>query len=1076
MKRQRPSRSATILITALLFVGVGWAFAQTESPVGTNRKGPILSDDSPTPPAPQGKPYAEVKNFIYRLKREQALPLAESLHRIYPHLHFSADLQGNALILTGGTPMMHERLRRFLTYSELTSDEKAKRGLPEFVRTFLEGKDIEMVVQISSDTSAPVAPPAIVTVSQQGGLTFQEREQSAARGVTLNELVPLVATHNSFIVQSDKAAPAGIVAQLVTVLRQGDKGSATVTLREANDKAKLDSALRPGSGSTPLGDLSIPTHGIISILSDSTFEWRPSSLLNPSMSSRIEMVSIDKLYEIVPVGIPIRVEAAPGMAFGSLAKVLDLLRQRNATITITSLQPTFPDAEAGSLNRSRAAGLAEPVPTAAPALQVASTANSTPSADAPHTKAARKQYQNAEANIPASSRDWKTRQSLSEEERKALHDKVRHAFEARQQLLRQEIAEFHNRLDRLNQMLEDRERAKDTIIDRRVAELLDPNLRWDATDVPATSAAPSPAGTANPSPTSNPLDTPHPVSGERSSLKIFKLKYASATDLAITLEQVRRSKSISMRTSVDKPGNSLIVFAPPADMQIIEALLTHLDIPPVMSLPAAESPPLVGTKGEPVPNNSPITLKAPGGEQQSLNIFRLRHVTAGDIENMLRHLSSEETFAAHTSVDVSTNSLIVSAQPNDMHIVEALILKLDVPRPQETFDAEKELARWQGQWLIVSEESDGKLQQRDKSSLHSLTVAGTTLTISVRNSETNQLTSAKGVVSLSSIGAGPKVFVFQTPSPVSGIYKFSEGKLVICYYNVQSPDSGALPTSFQTTPGSGLGVLTFDKVATAAKDTNYRTTAPTVKSPSNKSNPLPDLPDQLGRPDATKDLPVPLPNDDARTGELDGLWEAIYPSDPFVQIPEEKRLRLVVHRGVMGTFHGNRKLSLSKVTLDTTKSPHQIILEADRTLRGIYEIKDGGLRLSVAAAELALPTRFGTENPEFKRTTTQPPQNLLAAMYSDEVGGIPVVSLQWSILVDDARFNKLTPYITEEQFINFLKQEGFSTEAAKAPDGRSLYSMTLGDGTHVVLSFSQGKCINLEKVQQPKANSNNPSM
>ena len=80
-------------------------------------------------------------------------------------------------------------------------------------------------------------------------------------------------------------------------------------------------------------------------------------------------------------------------------------------------------------------------------------------------------------------------------DRPALRKKVAAAFEARQDMLRLELNEFRNRLDRLMRTFEDRERAKDTIIDRRVDELLNPNLRWDEesqtpqANLPTTGAA-----------------------------------------------------------------------------------------------------------------------------------------------------------------------------------------------------------------------------------------------------------------------------------------------------------------------------------------------------------------------------------------------------------------------------------------------------------------------------------------------------------------------------------------------------------------------------------------------------------
>ena len=61
-----------------------------------------------------------------------------------------------------------------------------------------------------------------------------------------------------------------------------------------------------------------------------------------------------------------------------------------------------------------------------------------------------------------------------------LRDAVKQAFEARQKLQRAELAEFAERLQRIQQSIEMRDRVSQQIIDRRVEELLDPNLNWDS--------------------------------------------------------------------------------------------------------------------------------------------------------------------------------------------------------------------------------------------------------------------------------------------------------------------------------------------------------------------------------------------------------------------------------------------------------------------------------------------------------------------------------------------------------------------------------------------------------------------
>ncbi|MEQ9588050.1 MAG: secretin N-terminal domain-containing protein [Parvibaculaceae bacterium] len=69
---------------------------------------------------------------------------------------------------------------------------------------------------------------------------------------------------------------------------------------------------------------------------------------------------------------------------------------------------------------------------------------------------------------------------------KQLHEElrvlVRNAFEARQELQRAELAEFAQRLQGIQRSIEMRDRISQQIIERRVEELLDPNLKWDSAD------------------------------------------------------------------------------------------------------------------------------------------------------------------------------------------------------------------------------------------------------------------------------------------------------------------------------------------------------------------------------------------------------------------------------------------------------------------------------------------------------------------------------------------------------------------------------------------------------------------
>ena len=79
------------------------------------------------------------------------------------------------------------------------------------------------------------------------------------------------------------------------------------------------------------------------------------------------------------------------------------------------------------------------------------------------------------------------KQKQSPTERKQLEEQVQtlvqEAFQARQTLQRAELETFRRRLDAVEKQIGERERRKDEIIQRRVNELLNPNLKWDSVDV-----------------------------------------------------------------------------------------------------------------------------------------------------------------------------------------------------------------------------------------------------------------------------------------------------------------------------------------------------------------------------------------------------------------------------------------------------------------------------------------------------------------------------------------------------------------------------------------------------------------
>lgn len=71
------------------------------------------------------------------------------------------------------------------------------------------------------------------------------------------------------------------------------------------------------------------------------------------------------------------------------------------------------------------------------------------------------------------------RQTPDDAKKTELRTAVRRAFTLRQSLLRAELWEMQARLEKTQQSLDMRERISDQIVDRRVEDLLNPQLKWE---------------------------------------------------------------------------------------------------------------------------------------------------------------------------------------------------------------------------------------------------------------------------------------------------------------------------------------------------------------------------------------------------------------------------------------------------------------------------------------------------------------------------------------------------------------------------------------------------------------------
>lgn len=87
-----------------------------------------------------------------------------------------------------------------------------------------------------------------------------------------------------------------------------------------------------------------------------------------------------------------------------------------------------------------------------------------------------------------------------DEMRGRLREAVREAFAARQELQRGELDALRERLSRIERQLQMREQLRDKIVERRVDELLNPDLRWDERARAPSTAVTSAAGAEPPAP------------------------------------------------------------------------------------------------------------------------------------------------------------------------------------------------------------------------------------------------------------------------------------------------------------------------------------------------------------------------------------------------------------------------------------------------------------------------------------------------------------------------------------------------------------------------------------------------
>lgn len=169
------------------------------------------------------------------------------------------------------------------------------------------------------------------------------------------------------------------------------------------------------------------------------------------------------------------------------------------------------------------------------------------------------------------------------------------------------------------------------------------------------------------------------VASAKASLYLFPLKHASAAKLAQKIEKVLSQEArkdgggaAKLNVVAEERTNSIIVMAEPQYVSQVKALLAKLD----------------------VPNQT---------EQGNLRVYKLQHADAENLSKVLNELFTKGSTTSggdgkaqgaptisggfNFVADKATNSLLVTAAPEDFGFVDNVVKKLDSPRKQVYVEA-----------------------------------------------------------------------------------------------------------------------------------------------------------------------------------------------------------------------------------------------------------------------------------------------------------------------------------------------------------------------------------------------------
>ncbi|VTR96273.1 sigma-70 family rna polymerase sigma factor : RNA polymerase sigma factor, sigma-70 family OS=Singulisphaera acidiphila (strain ATCC BAA-1392 / DSM 18658 / VKM B-2454 / MOB10) GN=Sinac_4264 PE=4 SV=1: Sigma70_r2: Sigma70_r4_2 [Gemmata massiliana] len=142
----------------------------------------------------------------------------------------------------------------------------------------------------------------------------------------------------------------------------------------------------------------------------------------------------------------------------------------------------------------------------------------------------------------------------------------------------------------------------------------------------------------------------------------------------------------------------------------------------------------------------------------------------------------------------------------------------DGPGPQkaDTKPAD-ELERWQGRWRVTTAAINGKDRKDERIGLAEIVVTGKKVTLRFRHGSPTEGASVDGELELIPIKAKKGAladpgFIVHMLIPVTGNYHFTNGQLVICYYEPGSEEGAERPAGFGSQEGSKRELYRLERV------------------------------------------------------------------------------------------------------------------------------------------------------------------------------------------------------------------------------------------------------------------------